>query len=682
MVTKYQPTVTRRKPTQSDVDSKALIHLEVHTKVDDAIEEINAGLTKATDETEKQKARIIKVLPVSTGTAAIAGSTNAHQPVDATSAARTYNLPSAPSDGDMVSIEKTDTSANAVSIAGNIRGNPSATPIALDKQSQSLALRADASGSWWPFAGHLTRTALDALYKNPDASQIGNLEEAVEDWVANMLVITGNATGSYNDTLGKYTINFTGGNAAPDAAAVATLADMSGPPDETITAGWPTGDSRTVVSSVLSANICYDYTSPKLDGVASVDLMMWNPSNNTHTVLASASTSGPGGYRAVFPGTVAYPAGAILTVVPTTTGGTGGTLRHRIDGTAWPIPAAPGKPTNVMVAVDSGVATVTWGAPASGTTPWYYTVTKLPGNGNPARVVGIRCMKFAVAIPNHTTGDKYAVEAVIPGRGSGLTLYVGENNISTNPGPAFITRDSTSAPAGSLSTTAGGDFVASTSTNSSSASFVSGGSRKLVTGTVSGSHQYVRLDTLPIGDVVVNAGFLFKDIVSFPDDTAAGSWLLFSSDSDPVLGTSTKFFRLNLSNASFTLGAKAPGQTFGTSTTASGYAVHTKRGGGTSTTVPSIGGAGIVFVVQVFPVGDGTWTINVYTAAVADYATAYPGSPSTTLQATYDLTSAQATALFSGTFKAWEVGASGSATVHSANFGPKVSEVAGGQVSA
>jgi hypothetical protein len=88
---------------------------------------------------------------------------NKHNPVDATGAARSISLPTGQAEGTQVSIEKVDSSTNTVSITGNIRG-VAASSISLTYQSESLMLRADSSGSWWPIAGHRTKAALDLAY--------------------------------------------------------------------------------------------------------------------------------------------------------------------------------------------------------------------------------------------------------------------------------------------------------------------------------------------------------------------------------------------------------------------------------------------------------------------------------------------------------------------------------------
>lgn len=89
---------------------------------------------------------------------------NKHNPVSASAANRTMTLPTGQTEGTQVSVEKTDSSVNTVTISGNIRGVGSST-IALAYQNEALQLRADSAGSWWPIAGHRTKASLDATYR-------------------------------------------------------------------------------------------------------------------------------------------------------------------------------------------------------------------------------------------------------------------------------------------------------------------------------------------------------------------------------------------------------------------------------------------------------------------------------------------------------------------------------------
>jgi lysophospholipase L1-like esterase len=87
-----------------------------------------------------------------------------HNPVDATAGAKTMTLPTGAGEGTTIGVEKLDSSANAVTVTGNVRG-ASGQSITLPWAHETLLLRADATGSWWPVAGHKTKTSLDAAYR-------------------------------------------------------------------------------------------------------------------------------------------------------------------------------------------------------------------------------------------------------------------------------------------------------------------------------------------------------------------------------------------------------------------------------------------------------------------------------------------------------------------------------------
>lgn len=88
-----------------------------------------------------------------------------HNPVDATSATRNVSIPDASSPGLLIGIEKTDASANTVVITGKFRGvTGSTSTITLHWSRQTILFLSNADGTWWPIAGHVTKTALDAAY--------------------------------------------------------------------------------------------------------------------------------------------------------------------------------------------------------------------------------------------------------------------------------------------------------------------------------------------------------------------------------------------------------------------------------------------------------------------------------------------------------------------------------------
>lgn len=94
-----------------------------------------------------------------TGTLAIGVNT-----VDASDAAKSPTLPTPTQPGQLLSVEKTDSSANTVTVSGMIRGVTSS--IALTSQYQTIVFEAESFTSWRPFADHRTKAALDAAYFN------------------------------------------------------------------------------------------------------------------------------------------------------------------------------------------------------------------------------------------------------------------------------------------------------------------------------------------------------------------------------------------------------------------------------------------------------------------------------------------------------------------------------------
>jgi hypothetical protein len=94
-----------------------------------------------------------------------------HTPVNAANGAITMTLPAAATGnaGASLSVEKTDSSLNLVTISGSIRGATSTVTLAW--KNESVEFVADATGSWWPVAGHKTKAALDAAYTAAEFDQ-------------------------------------------------------------------------------------------------------------------------------------------------------------------------------------------------------------------------------------------------------------------------------------------------------------------------------------------------------------------------------------------------------------------------------------------------------------------------------------------------------------------------------
>src|SRR5437868_2513403 len=86
-----------------------------------------------------------------------------HTPVDASGGALAMTLPTGASSGTVLSLEKTDTTNNTVTVTGNIRG-VAATSLVMRLVRESMVFIADSSGSWWPQAGHKTLSSIDERY--------------------------------------------------------------------------------------------------------------------------------------------------------------------------------------------------------------------------------------------------------------------------------------------------------------------------------------------------------------------------------------------------------------------------------------------------------------------------------------------------------------------------------------
>lgn len=82
--------------------------------------------------------------------------------VDAAAGNKTPSLPTPAFVGQLCSAEKTDSSANTVTISGTIRG--SAGTLVLSSQFQSIVFEAESLTSWRPLADHRTKASLDAIY--------------------------------------------------------------------------------------------------------------------------------------------------------------------------------------------------------------------------------------------------------------------------------------------------------------------------------------------------------------------------------------------------------------------------------------------------------------------------------------------------------------------------------------
>lgn len=83
--------------------------------------------------------------------------------VDCSGAPRTRTLPTGQTAGTVFLAEKADSSANTLTLTGNIRGVPSSS-LVIKTQHQLVALLVDSAGSFWPIWGHLDIGSLDLRY--------------------------------------------------------------------------------------------------------------------------------------------------------------------------------------------------------------------------------------------------------------------------------------------------------------------------------------------------------------------------------------------------------------------------------------------------------------------------------------------------------------------------------------
>jgi hypothetical protein len=90
---------------------------------------------------------------LATATTSTTATEGAHLPVNATAANRTVTLPTGTAHGSRISVEKTDATANTVTVSGSLRG--AAGTVVLTTQFETVDLVADSTGSWHPIGGRL-----------------------------------------------------------------------------------------------------------------------------------------------------------------------------------------------------------------------------------------------------------------------------------------------------------------------------------------------------------------------------------------------------------------------------------------------------------------------------------------------------------------------------------------------
>lgn len=150
-------------PGSGPVEYEALTDVDPKTLSPAALPEAAwwAALDNVVSSTVGQGAIDARTITAVASTATTAGAllVNEINPVDATSGPLTMTLPTGKPAGSLIVVEKEDGTTNAVTVSGSIRGVGSST-LALTLQKESIQFAADASGSWWPAAGHKTLSSI------------------------------------------------------------------------------------------------------------------------------------------------------------------------------------------------------------------------------------------------------------------------------------------------------------------------------------------------------------------------------------------------------------------------------------------------------------------------------------------------------------------------------------------
>lgn len=150
----------------------------------------------------------------STQTNSFAAVPNYHYPIDASGSAINIGLPTGALQGSRISAEREDSTANVITFTGNIRGTAGASVTMTSGQFEALNFVADAAGSWWPYAGHKTKTYFDATYAKTGVITGGSVGSATQ-----VPIITYNSSGQITAVS---TATVSGGGGASDATTTTT----------------------------------------------------------------------------------------------------------------------------------------------------------------------------------------------------------------------------------------------------------------------------------------------------------------------------------------------------------------------------------------------------------------------------------------------------------------------------
>ncbi|GAB3598621.1 hypothetical protein GCM10027586_00710 [Kineococcus gypseus] len=448
-------------------------------------------------------------------------------------------------------------------------------------------------------------------------------------WVE--LAAVGQVT-SVNGQTGAVTV--TGGS------TTLTLAEMTSWADDPIEAGVDLVPAGRHVPAAMSVWVCADVSATPPVASVPVQLQAWRAGA---LVTLGSVTIPVGTYRVPFPSQIALQANDLLFAVTTASGGLGLCLRFRLDA-AWTVPAtAPGKPGDPQVSVTGEVATLTWtlGSPAA----LSHVVYCNPGNGEDVYAVGSGYRGTGAMVRGHRDGASYAVEATIPGRGSGISAFKTVAGTVATPPAAGYTLATPTYPGTDTDIGTSGDFIVGAKNNGATAQITAGNLLTLRNGTVSGnaSNIGVRIAKLAMS-TSKRSGFTFFETVYLPD-TSAALWLIASPDLDPVQ-TNNRMIRVEIFNTAIRVGAKAPNVIFGAGANG-GYRTLYRQGttDESSYTIPGIGTPGIDVFLDVQPgTTAGTMVVRTYTAEAESGL--HAGDAGTTLVGIYDLSAAQVDALF------------------------------------
>jgi hypothetical protein len=224
-------------------------------------------------------------------TAAGALTVNQVTPVNATSGALTMTLPTGQATGSRINVYKSDSSANTVTLSGDIRGSSTATQV-LSLQYQGIELEADSNGYWWPVSDQKTLSSLDSRYgllsgatftgavAAPDFAPSGLTGATASSRYVGATASGAPTTGSF--AVGDYVIDQTG------KLWICTAAGTPGTWTQVSGGGGGAGVNAVTISS-QSGN----YTFALSDGGTEVDYA--GSSAGTFTIPANASVAFPVG---------------------------------------------------------------------------------------------------------------------------------------------------------------------------------------------------------------------------------------------------------------------------------------------------------------------------------------------------------------------------------------------------